>query len=228
MSEFLSRLQASPLLTDGAIGTYIFERTGRLSEMNHVYEAFNLDKPQLVEDVHLAYLRAGAQCIKTNTFAANRSYLDRLGESQRIDEINRAGARVARRAIEHYLEQAAANDKVFVLDSVGQPRDAKASVEEIKAAYRAPVRALVEEGVDAILIETFSSLIHIMAILEVIRALDQPPPVIVNVSPRFSENREQCEPDPAQYIKTMIEWDVPVACVNCCAPWEASAFIDTV
>ena len=48
MADFLTTLNSAPLLTDGAMGSYLFELTGRLPEANHVYEAFNADQPELI------------------------------------------------------------------------------------------------------------------------------------------------------------------------------------
>ena len=91
MADFLSTLRSRPLLTDGAMGSYLFELTGRLSETNHVYEAFNLEQPDLIRKVHLAYLNAGAQCLKTNTFGANRQQLAQFGLDGKTAAVNRAG-----------------------------------------------------------------------------------------------------------------------------------------
>src|ERR1035441_7404561 len=61
MKDFLATLKAETLLADGAMGSYLFELTGRLSETNHIYEAFNAEQPDLIQKVHLAYLAAGAR-----------------------------------------------------------------------------------------------------------------------------------------------------------------------
>ena len=61
MSLFLDALRQQPLLSDGAIGSYLFERTGRLSEQNHLYENFNLERPDLIRQLHFEYLQADAQ-----------------------------------------------------------------------------------------------------------------------------------------------------------------------
>ena len=53
MSNFLDHLQENPLLCDGAMGSLLFERTGRLSESNHIYESFNSDRADPVRQVHL-------------------------------------------------------------------------------------------------------------------------------------------------------------------------------
>jgi homocysteine S-methyltransferase len=86
------------------MGSYLFELTGRLSEQNHVYEAFNVDRPELVLQVHLEYLNAGARTISTNTFGANETYLAQLGEPGRVEQINRQGVKLARGAIASFAE----------------------------------------------------------------------------------------------------------------------------
>ena len=83
MADFMRALRSGPLLADGAMGSYLFERTGRLSETNHVYEALNVDNPALIRGIHLEYLQAGARCLTTNTFGANRSHLSHVGQGER-------------------------------------------------------------------------------------------------------------------------------------------------
>ena len=95
MADFLTTLKSQVLLTDGAMGSYLFELTGRLSETNHVYEAFNVEQPDLIQKVHLAYLAAGARCLKTNTFGANRLQLQQFGLEDKVAELNRSGVKVA-------------------------------------------------------------------------------------------------------------------------------------
>src|ERR1043166_7837665 len=99
MADFLKTLEAQVLLTDGAMGSYLFELTGRLSEANHVYESFNADRPELIRQVHLAYLGAGARCLKSNTFGANRHQLRQYCLETRVAELNRTGVQAARDAI---------------------------------------------------------------------------------------------------------------------------------
>ncbi|MGA3285628.1 MAG: homocysteine S-methyltransferase family protein [Verrucomicrobiota bacterium] len=93
MADFLTALNSAPLLTDGAMGSYLFELTGRLPEANHVYEAFNADQPELIRRVHRDHLTAGARCLKTNTFGANRRQLQSFGLEHRVAELNRVRRR---------------------------------------------------------------------------------------------------------------------------------------
>ena len=63
MSTLLETLAESPVLADGAVGSYLFEQTGRLSEPRHVYEALNVDDPDVISQLHWSYLQAGARCL---------------------------------------------------------------------------------------------------------------------------------------------------------------------
>ena len=119
MSDFLTTLKSAVLLADGAMGSLLFERTGRLSETNHVYESFNVDRPDLVTDVFLAYLGAGARCLKTNTFGANCEALKAYGLETCVAELNREGVRLARDVIARFQSLRGAEGPFFVLGSVG-------------------------------------------------------------------------------------------------------------
>jgi methionine synthase I (cobalamin-dependent) len=66
--RFLAALRSGVVLVDGATGSLLFELTGRLSERNHVYEALNIENPDLVLQTHRLYLQAGAAALETNSF----------------------------------------------------------------------------------------------------------------------------------------------------------------
>src|SRR5215208_4944425 len=68
--------------------------------INRCFESLNQTNPELVVDVHCAYLKAGADVIETNTFGANRMKLRGFGLGDQVRQINSAGAAAARRAIE--------------------------------------------------------------------------------------------------------------------------------
>ncbi|MCX6908958.1 MAG: homocysteine S-methyltransferase family protein [Verrucomicrobia bacterium] len=210
MADFLTTLKSQPLLTDGAMGSYLFELTGRLSEANHVYEAFNVDQPDLVRRVHRDYLAAGAQCVKTNTFGANRHQLQQFGLEHRVAALNGAGVRVAREA---------ATEPIFVLASIGptaQPLTEPAAVAE---CYREQIESLTAAGADALLLETFSSQRQLELLIELIRSFPKAPPIIAEITYRP-------ELPPLAFVRRMAELGAAVAGVNCCAPWDASAFVD--
>ena len=213
MSAFLETLRQGPLLADGAMGSYLFERTGRLSEARHVYEALNLDQPELILQVHDAYLQAGARCLTTNTFAASRTHLDPLGEGPRCAEINRAGVRLARQAAERYRASTQDARPLFVLGSLGPPRDEPADPLAAAALYREALDALVGEGVDALLLETFTSLPQLLALVELIQGIPDPPPIAV-------EMVGSALVDPVAFVAAAAARGVQLVGANCCAPWE--------
>lgn len=226
MTDFLATLKSQPLLTDGAMGSYLFELTGRLSETNHVYEAFNLEQPELIQKVHLAYLNAGAQCLKTNTFGANRQQLSPFGLAGKTAAINRAGVEVARAAIAKFQAQAAAPGPFFVLASVGPTARPLATAAEVADCYRTQIETLIAAGADALLLETFNSLPQLELVIGLVQSLPKAPPIIAEMTIRAANAGHPLEPEPVAFVNRMAALGVAVAGVNCCAPWDASTFVD--
>ena len=226
MSEFLDTLTTAPLLADGAMGSYLFARTGRLSEANHVYEALCLHQPELIREVHFAYLQAGARCLTTNTFGANHTHMDPLGEGQHIEQLNRAGVNLARQAISAFRTQTRQEGPYFVLGSVGPTFAGRESPREIKEVYREQIQALIAEGVDALLLETFSFLPHVMALLDLVGEFANPPPLIIQMA--LHQTGNGWDQDPLVFAKTAADMGAKVIGANCCSPWEATAFFDAV
>ncbi|MEW6756001.1 MAG: homocysteine S-methyltransferase family protein [Candidatus Latescibacterota bacterium] len=226
MSDFLAALEEGPVLADGATGSYLFEQTGRLSEANHVYEAFSADHPELILQVHLAYLQAGARCLTTNTFGANLAVLAPVGQAHRVEELNRAAVRVARRAIGDYCQHSGASSRHFVLGSVGPPLDPTEAAARLPGLYAAQLRALLDEGVDALILETFTSLAHVEALLQQARALDPRVPVVVHMA--LHQVAGAWSQEPRRLVETAANSGARVVGVNCCAPWEAQAFLEAV
>ncbi|HEV2176286.1 MAG TPA: bifunctional homocysteine S-methyltransferase/methylenetetrahydrofolate reductase [Terriglobia bacterium] len=143
----MTRLEKRLVVCDGAMGTLLYARGIPFSRC---FDELNLADPQAVKDVHLVYLKAGAEVIETNTFGANRFRLEKFGFGDKVREINLAGARLAREL---------AGDDLYVAGSVGplglrlEPLG-PTSLEEAREAFREQIIALVEGGVDVILIET--------------------------------------------------------------------------
>ncbi len=220
MHPFLAALHHRPLLADGALGSYLFALTGRVSEQNHLYEAFNLDRPALVRQLHLEYLQAGAQCLTSNSFAANATY----PAAASIAEINAAAVCLARESIDQYRQQAQYSDPLFVLGSLGPPLPAAQSPRTTSDLYRAQIEALVEGGVDALLLETFSCLDQVAALLALLQDLGNPAPVIVQMALHQRDGTWEQAPQP--YVQTAASLGADVVGINCCALAEARAFID--
>jgi methionine synthase I (cobalamin-dependent) len=147
---FAELRSAGVVLTDGAWGT---QMQAQGLPIGGCPDAWNIERPECVEAVAVAYVEAGSRVILTNTFGANRYALQRHGYEDRVQTINRRGAEISRHA---------AGDRVKVFASIGPSGRmlADGSVEAV-ALYEAFVeqaQALAEGGADAIVIETMSDL----------------------------------------------------------------------
>ena len=164
---FLDRLARGPVLCDGAMGTQLYAR-GAAFESS--FEALNLTRPELVSDIHRAYLAAGAEIVETNTFGANRFKLAEYNLAQQVAEINAAGVQLARQAVE------SARRTAFVAGSVG-PLGVRLAptgpleLEEANAAFREQITALCEAGANVLLLETFGDLAEIQEAIRAAKAV---------------------------------------------------------
>ncbi len=109
MTRFAEIFADRPVLADGAMGTVLYARGVFI---NRCYDELNLSDPNLILSVHEEYLQAGAEILETNTFGANRFRLTRHGLGGKVEEINAAGVRLARQAVEHLKEKQAAAKRV--------------------------------------------------------------------------------------------------------------------
>lgn len=150
--KLLEALGEKVLLGDGAMGTQL-QRAGL--EPGGCGEAWNLDRPEAVLAIQRAYVEAGSDCLITNTFGGSRIMLSRYRRGDDVVEVNRAGARLAR---------AAFGDRVgFVLGDMGPfggLMEPYGDIPEsrVRDAFLEQAAALVSGGVDAIIIETQTSL----------------------------------------------------------------------
>jgi homocysteine S-methyltransferase len=228
MADFLATLKSQALLTDGAMGSYLFSVTGRLSETNHVYEAFNVEQPDLIQQVHLAYLMAGARCLKTNTFGANREALRQFGLEGKVGLLNRAGVELARATIATFQARHREAGPFFVLASVGPTAEPLNTAHAVADCYLEQLETVAAAGADALLLETFHSLPQLELLIGLIKKLPGMPPVIAEMTLRPGDAGQPLVPDPVTFVSRMAALGVAVAGVNCCAPWDADAFVDAV
>ncbi len=164
-------IAAGPLLLDGAMGSLLYER-GVLHTRS--YDELNLSQPQLIRAIHEDYVNAGAELIETNTFGSNRMALARHGLAEQTVAINKAAVELAR---------SAAGDRAYVAGAVGPTgvRFGVASASERKLARFAlaeQIDTLVLAGVDAIMLETFTSILELETAIEVAKQRGPRVPVI--------------------------------------------------
>lgn len=168
--DFLEKLKKQILIGDGAMGTmlYTFGKDSCLEELN-------LSHPEEIQNLHQAYIDAGADVIETNTYAANYLKLQRYGLEDAVKEINSAAVCNAKKA---------AGTNAYVLGTIGGNRGLKPNsvlIEEIKRSFREQLYCLLMEGVDGILLETYYDLAELETVLAIARK-ETNLPIIAQVS----------------------------------------------
>ncbi|MEF2964555.1 bifunctional homocysteine S-methyltransferase/methylenetetrahydrofolate reductase [Paenibacillus sp. M1] len=166
--DLRKRWENDVLIGDGAMGTYLYKFG---FPVGISYEELNLLQPEVIGDVHRNYIKAGAELIETNSFSANFYKLSKFGLESQVEEINRAAVRIARQA---------AGDDVYVAGAVGSIRGgrrANVTEQELGAYYEQQIAALLSEGVDALLFETFYDLGEMRIALRAARSLSNIPAI---------------------------------------------------
>ena len=164
---FLEAIKDTPLIFDGAMGTVIYENG---IFINTCYEHLCISNPNLILEIHKKYVQAGADVIETNTYGANRHLLKGHGLGEQVKEINLAAAGLARQA---------AGDERFVAGSVGPVGESvehfsEEKLDDLRGIYREQISALVEGGVDLIVLETFQSSSNAILAAEVAAEFELP------------------------------------------------------
>ncbi len=199
-----------PILSDGAFGTVLHARGVSFDEC---FDQLNLDRPDLVADIHRAYIDAGVQMIQTNTFGANRYKLARHGLEQDVDRINKAGVELARQAI------LASGKPVLIAGDVGPlgirlAPFGKVQPEQAREAFDEQIAVLADAGVDVLIIETMSDLLEIKIAIQ--SALEIAPNLPVIASMTFTrDDRTLLGDSPAKVAKALHEAGATIIGVNC-------------
>ena len=171
IEDFNERLAQKILVTDGAMGSLLYETVGP----QRCVDELNSTHAEAVFHVHQTYIEAGAQIIETNTFGANRNKLAQFGMGERVAELNHRAGKIAREARE------AAKHEVLIAGSIGplgiQQHVRNLPTEEILAIFKEQAGALEERGVDLFVLETFSDLEELAAAVDAIRSFSRLPVV---------------------------------------------------
>jgi homocysteine S-methyltransferase len=214
MTEFADIFANRPVLADGAMGTVLYARG---IFINRCYDDLNLTDPGLILSIHEEYLQSGAEILETNTFGANSFRLARHGLAGKVAEINAAGVRLARQAVEHLKEKQAG--EAWVAGSVGplglrlEPLG-KTGLDEARAAFAEQISALAGAGADLLIIETMPALNEAHEALTAAREMAPDLPVLVMVTVDDDSNCLDGS-SPEQAAARLTEWGAGAIGVNC-------------
>ncbi|MFD2612915.1 bifunctional homocysteine S-methyltransferase/methylenetetrahydrofolate reductase [Paenibacillus gansuensis] len=150
------------LIGDGAMGTYLYQLG---FPVGISYEELNLTRPDVIRDVHRRYYDAGARIIETNTYSANRDKLSKFGLENEVEAINRAGVEIARQA---------AGEDAYIVGAVGSIRGGRRNnvrTALVERDLREQIGALLDAGVDGILLETFFDLEEMLLALSIVKEI---------------------------------------------------------
>jgi homocysteine S-methyltransferase len=208
VTDFLTRLQEAPVLCDGAMGTLLLSKG---IFIDRCYDELNLSQPDLIRAIHLEYLQAGADIIETNTFGANSFRLSKHGCVDRLAEINRRGARLAREAAKSFggLVAGAVGPLGIRIEPLG-----KIALSEAREAFREQIAALNQEGVDLIILETFGYLEELHQGILAAREVNPDLPVVAQVT--IDEDGNCLDgSSPEHYGPQLQAWGADVVGINC-------------
>ncbi len=206
---FLARLAQGVLLADGAMGTQLYARG---VPFDHCFDELNRSAPDLVRSIHLDYIERGAELIETNTFGANRFKLATHNLADRLEELNRAGAQVARQAVD------ISGRAVFVAGSMGPAGRPMAplgslAADEVREAYAAQAAALVAGGADVLILETFTDLAELV---EAVHGAQAAVPVPIIAEMTFTqEGKTMLGHTPQGIVEALERLQVRVIGANC-------------
>jgi len=208
-AEFRALLRERTLLLDGGYGTSFFEMgLGGVPS-----EQLSLEHPDAVEDLHRAYVNAGADILLTNTFGGNRAKLEESGLAGKIREIHNASALLARRAAE------GSGRRVLVfgdISSTGRlPRPSgSGSFAECRALYREQASLLLSAGCDGLIVETLTDIKEMKAAVIAIRDLSADTPLIAQMA-FDAEGTTLTGASVEVFAAVMSDLDVDVLGMNC-------------
>jgi methionine synthase I (cobalamin-dependent)/5,10-methylenetetrahydrofolate reductase len=206
--EFREQLSRRVLVSDGAMGTMLYSRGVFI---NRCFDELNLSSPDLVRQIHQDYVKAGAEIVETNTFGASRIRLAGFGVAEKLKAINQAGVRLAREAAKEAAFVAGAMGPLGVrIEPLGPT-----SFAEARAIFREQIDALLEAGVDLLILETFGNLNELR---EAVRAAHEASGGEVAIVAQVTIDDFGHLPggtDTETFTREMDSWPVDVIGLNC-------------
>ncbi len=165
MSDFLKAVQERVVIYDGAMGTSIQARNPSVDDYwgkEGCNELLVLSRPDIIKDIHAAFFTVGSDVVETDTFGATRVVLVEYDLQDKVYEINFAAAKLAREVADSFNGR-----KRFVAGSIGPttklPSLGHISFDAMAASYTEQAVALIEGGVDVLLLETCQDILQAKA-----------------------------------------------------------------
>ncbi len=191
---FLEAAKKRVLLFDGAMGTEIQRLNPMPGDFPDGKDGFNdglnLSRPEWIKQIHRSYLRAGADCVETNTFGSNKLKLAEYGYGEQTVEFNKKAAELARHVCNEFKDRPR-----YVIGSMGptgylpssnDPDLGQKPLDEIKEAFALQAEGLLLGGVDALLIETSQDILEVKLAIEAchvaMEKVSKRVPIIANVT----------------------------------------------
>ncbi len=202
--QFREYIQKHRVLVDGAMGTYYGSKyEGKMAEKG------NVKAPQRVLDIHLAYIKAGANLIFTNTFSANEWSLGQ--DCQAVDENVKQAIKIAKEAI----AQSGKTD-VFLAGDIGKIQEnTDRSQAEIMERYQKNIDYFLEEELPVIVFETFDSLAQVCPLVSYIREKNSQVFIIVSLCAN-KNGYTMAGASVRRLLEELADWELVDACgLNC-------------
>ena len=192
--SFLEAARKRVLLFDGAMGTEIQRLNPKPEDFPDGKEGFNdglnLSKPEWIKEIHRSYLKAGADCIETNTFGSNKFKLAEYGYGDKTIEFNKNAAQLAREVCNEFKDRWS-----YVIGSMGptgylpssnDPDLGQKPLDEIREAFMLQAEGLILGGVDALLVETSQDILEVKLAIEAcheaMEKIGKRVPIVANVT----------------------------------------------
>ncbi|HWR13630.1 MAG TPA: methionine synthase [Terriglobales bacterium] len=190
MSDFLKAVQERVVIYDGAMGTCIQQFNPTLDDFwgkENCSEILCLSRPDIVREIHSSYFAAGADVVETNTFGGSRIVLQEFQLEDKVAEINHAAVKLAREVADGF---STSGRKRYVAGSVGPttklPSLGHIKFDDMVAAYVEQAVALIEAGVDVLLVETCQDLLQakcaVVGMLDAMKKVGRRVPLQVQVT----------------------------------------------
>lgn len=210
--DLAEKLKQGIFFLDGAMGTQLIAAGVKSGGCN---DYLNVKSPQTVIDIHKAYLEAGSDAVITNTFSASSLILDKHNLGDKVEQINLAGARIARQAVDEI------DTDRYVLGGIGPCGQfllpvGKADPEKVKEGFRVQAQALVEGGVDGFIVETMMALNEMAVAVRAVQSVsDLPLFVSFAFNPASDGFRTLMGIGPDTAISKLISLGVDAVGFNC-------------